>query len=134
MVHAGDAAKQEDDGGEQGDASSFLRSENAELHKKIGCDDSDEDFEHALHPHVDDPEAPVVHDGEVAAWAIHEACAVEGGDKHGGEKNHHDKVPLASLVAGSSLVVTAVLPPFGLVICIFGVKNPKHTKGNCKHP
>mmetsp|Transcript_105479 Transcript_105479/g.280890 ORF Transcript_105479/g.280890 Transcript_105479/m.280890 type:complete len:224 (-) Transcript_105479:497-1168(-) len=93
VEHAGDTSKEEDACCEESHTGSTLGLEHLEPHKDVGGHHGDEDLEEALHPHVHDPEAPVVHHGEVAARVIHEASAVEETDQGRRAHQHHGEVP-----------------------------------------
>ena len=58
-----------------------MRGDQAEAHHQEADDDDGEDFEHALHPEVDQPPAPVVGHGDVAVLADEEREAVEDRDR-----------------------------------------------------
>mmetsp|Transcript_97444 Transcript_97444/g.297751 ORF Transcript_97444/g.297751 Transcript_97444/m.297751 type:complete len:273 (+) Transcript_97444:408-1226(+) len=93
VVHARDASEEEGPRGEEGHASGGLGLEEAKHHEDLGNNDGDEDLENTLHPHVDDPEAPIVHDGQVRARVVHQTRGIEARDQHGRARNDHDEVP-----------------------------------------
>ena len=53
-----------------------------------------EEFEEAFHPEVDDPEPPVVDDGEVGVGSVEQRRHVEEGDGHGGVEEERGQLAL----------------------------------------
>lgn len=73
VVHTRNSTKEEDASAEEGDARSALRIEHLELDEEMRDDDRDEHLEDALHPHVDNPEPPIVHHRQIGLGVVHEA-------------------------------------------------------------
>ena len=75
-----DAAGQVEDGVEVDDAGGGASRDQSQDHEHHGDEHGGEQLEEALHPQVDDPEAPVVDDREVGAGAEEERGQVEERD------------------------------------------------------
>ena len=72
-------------------APGVLLVDEAELGEEEGDGRRGEDLEEALDPEVDDPPAPVLHDGEVRLRREEEAGAVEEADGGRGAREHQDE-------------------------------------------
>ena len=80
---ADDPAAEIQDGIQVDQARGGLGADHAHLVEHDGHQHRREEFEETLHPKMDDPEAPVVDDGEVGVRAIEKGGQVEHRDGHG---------------------------------------------------